>query len=77
MKVEVSDECIDEIVAKTILETIQGTYTMCIELLDEDELESYQMQDLAQGLKDLEVLKGAYKYFSPVSEHIKIEGYTI
>jgi len=78
MKIEVSDETIDEVVAVVILDAIKGSYKMCDELLNADyELESYEMQDLAQGLKDLKALVPAYKYFSPFSEHYKVEEYKL
>jgi len=78
MKIEVSDETIDDVVAVVILESIKGSHQMCDELLNADyELERYEMQDLAQGLKDLKALIPAFKYFTPVSDHYKVEEYDL
>jgi len=77
MKIEVNDETLDDIVASVILEAIQGTHGMCMRLMDNTELEPYEMKDLAQGLRDLKALIPAYKFFSPVSEHFKLNKYEI
>jgi hypothetical protein len=74
MKIDVSDDTIDNIVAAVIFEAITGTDQMCKKLLNSEyELESYELQDLRTGLKDLKVLKAAFKYFSPISEHYKVD----
>ena len=76
MKIEISAEMADEMVATIVLEAIQGTSEMCDELVGSyEELEDYEMQDLNQGMKDLKALIPAFKYFSPKSEHYKVYEY--
>ena len=64
MKVKISNEQKDEILVKSLLESIDITFESIQDLMGKGHLESYQMQDLVYDIEYLKAAKLVYKHFT-------------